>query len=128
MCFRIIEYYCQDFSFYVIKILMHTIRCRCCYKLLAKIGHFDSLEIKCSRCKSINILSTESALPERLEHQKQVRIMNIQYNPKGHSFSGWVGGKSQLARTIVELMPEHKTYVEVFGGAGWVLLKVPFFC
>lgn len=49
--------------------------------------------------------------------------MNIQYNPKGHSFSGWLGGKSQLARTIVELMPEHKTYVEVFGGAGWVLFK-----
>ena len=49
--------------------------------------------------------------------------MNIQYNPKGHSFSGWLGGKSQLARTIVELMPAHKTYVEVFGGAGWVLFK-----
>ncbi|MFN4366499.1 MAG: DNA adenine methylase [Acinetobacter sp.] len=46
-----------------------------------------------------------------------------QYNPKGHSFSGWLGGKSQLARTIVELMPEHKTYVEVFGDAGWVLFK-----
>lgn len=46
-----------------------------------------------------------------------------QYNPKGHSFSGWLGGKSQLARTIVEMMPEHKTYVEVFGGAGWVLFK-----
>lgn len=49
--------------------------------------------------------------------------MNIQYNPKGHSFSGWLGGKSQLARAIVELMPAHKTYVEVFGGAGWVLFK-----
>ncbi|MBK0062607.1 MULTISPECIES: Com family DNA-binding transcriptional regulator [unclassified Acinetobacter] len=49
---------------------MHTIRCRCCYKLLAKVGHFDSLEIKCSRCKSINILSTESALPECLERPK----------------------------------------------------------
>ena len=46
-----------------------------------------------------------------------------QYNPKGYSFSGWLGGKSQLARTIVDLMPEHKTYVEVFGGAGWVLFK-----
>ena len=46
-----------------------------------------------------------------------------QYNPKGHSFSGWLGGKSQLARTIIDLMPEHKTYVEVFGGAGWVLFK-----
>ena len=52
--------------------------------------------------------------------------MNIQYNPKGHSFSGWVGGKSQLARTIVELMPEHKTYVEV-ALVGY-FLKVPFFC
>lgn len=46
-----------------------------------------------------------------------------QYNPKGHSFSGWLGGKSRLSRTIVEMMPEHKTYVEVFGGAGWVLFK-----
>ena len=46
-----------------------------------------------------------------------------QYNPKGHSFSGWLGGKSQLARTIIDLMPEHKTYAEVFGGAGWVLFK-----
>lgn len=46
-----------------------------------------------------------------------------QYNPKGHSFSGWLGGKSQLARTIVDMMPAHKTYVEVFGGAGWVLFK-----
>lgn len=47
----------------------------------------------------------------------------VKYNPKGHSFSGWVGGKSQLARTIIDMMPEHKTYVEVFGGAGWVLFK-----
>ena len=38
-----------------------------------------------------------------------------QYNPKGHSFSGWLGGKSQLARTIVDLMPAHKAYVEVSG-------------
>ncbi|KAA8734902.1 DNA adenine methylase [Acinetobacter qingfengensis] len=49
--------------------------------------------------------------------------LSPQYNPKGHSFSGWLGGKSQLARTIIEMMPEHQTYVEVFGGAGWVLFK-----
>ncbi|MBK0062608.1 MULTISPECIES: DNA adenine methylase [unclassified Acinetobacter] len=49
--------------------------------------------------------------------------MSVQYNPKGHSFSGWLGGKSQLARTIIDLMPVHQTYVEVFGGAGWVLFK-----
>lgn len=48
---------------------------------------------------------------------------NVSYNPKGHSFSGWLGGKSQLAKTIIELMPDHHTYIEVFGGAGWVLFK-----
>ncbi|EMI9071738.1 Com family DNA-binding transcriptional regulator [Acinetobacter baumannii] len=61
---------------------MHTIRCRCCYKLLAKIGHFDSLEIKCSRCKSINILSTESALPESLEHPKTGKNHEYSIQPK----------------------------------------------
>ncbi len=31
---------------------------------------------------------------------------------------GWVGGKSKLAKDIVGLIPQdHKTYVEVFGGA-----------
>ena len=45
------------------------------------------------------------------------------YNPSGHSFSGWLGGKSQLARTIIDMMPEHHHYCEVFGGAGWVLFK-----
>ena len=34
---------------------------------------------------------------------------------------GWVGGKSQLAKDIVALMPEHVTYIEVFGGALSVL-------
>lgn len=41
------------------------------------------------------------------------------------SFIGWVGGKSRLAGDIVKLFPAHKTYVEVFGGAGWVLFKKP---
>ncbi len=39
------------------------------------------------------------------------------------SFIGWVGGKSILAKHIVSLMPPHRCYVEVFGGAGWVLFK-----
>ena len=33
----------------------------------------------------------------------------------------WVGGKSQLRRTIIDLLPEHACYVELFSGAGWVL-------
>ena len=38
---------------------------------------------------------------------------------------GWVGGKSQLAKSIVELMPPHKRYIEVFGGGLSVLYAKP---
>lgn len=34
---------------------------------------------------------------------------------------GWVGGKSRLAKEIIGLIPEHTTYIEVFGGALSVL-------
>lgn len=37
------------------------------------------------------------------------------------SFMGWVGGKRLLAKTIAALLPRHTCYVEVFGGAAWVL-------
>ena len=30
---------------------------------------------------------------------------------------GWVGGKSKLAPDIVKMIPNHTTYIEVFGGA-----------
>jgi DNA adenine methylase len=33
---------------------------------------------------------------------------------------GWPGGKRQLAKKIVSLIPPHKTYVEPFAGAAWV--------
>jgi len=39
------------------------------------------------------------------------------------SFISWVGGKSRLAASIVKLFPPHRTYVEVFGGAAWVLFR-----
>ena len=35
----------------------------------------------------------------------------------------WFGGKSALAERIVARMPRHVCYVEVFGGAGWVLFQ-----
>ena len=35
----------------------------------------------------------------------------------------WFGGKAKMAKTIIDLMPEHKTYVEVFGGGANVLLQ-----
>ncbi len=40
------------------------------------------------------------------------------------SFISWIGGKKALRRRIVEEFPEKGTYsryIEVFGGAGWVL-------
>lgn len=40
------------------------------------------------------------------------------------SFISWIGGKKLLRKKILEQFPEHGTYdryVEVFGGAGWVL-------
>jgi DNA adenine methylase len=33
----------------------------------------------------------------------------------------WAGGKSRLREPIIALLPEHTCYVEVFGGAAWVL-------
>ncbi len=33
----------------------------------------------------------------------------------------WVGGKSRLVKTLIPLIPEHTTYVEVFCGASWLL-------
>jgi DNA adenine methylase len=40
-------------------------------------------------------------------------------------FVPWVGGKSRLAASIISKMPSHKSYIEVFGGGGWVLFNKP---
>ncbi len=34
----------------------------------------------------------------------------------------WAGGKSRLRKKILDMLPPHNCYVEVFGGAAWVLL------
>lgn len=39
-----------------------------------------------------------------------------------NSFLSWIGGKKLLRKTITQEFPsDYKKYVEVFGGAGWVL-------
>lgn len=37
----------------------------------------------------------------------------------------WLGGKSLLANKIIERIPPHTAYCEVFAGAAWVLFKKP---
>lgn len=38
---------------------------------------------------------------------------------------GWQGGKKRLALPIIERIPDHTAYCEVFAGAAWVLFKKP---
>lgn len=37
--------------------------------------------------------------------------------------AGWIGGKSLLARRIIERIPPHECYVEPFAGAAWILFR-----
>ena len=42
------------------------------------------------------------------------------------SFISWIGGKKLLRKAITERFPESESYdryIEVFGGAGWVLFS-----
>ena len=39
-----------------------------------------------------------------------------------NSYISWIGGKKLLKKKIIEQFPENfDRYIEVFGGAGWVL-------
>jgi len=38
-----------------------------------------------------------------------------------NSFLGYLGGKRLLVKQILPLIPEHRTYIEVFAGAAWLL-------
>ncbi|EGM4800812.1 Com family DNA-binding transcriptional regulator [Salmonella enterica] len=40
----------------------HNVRCRHCNKLLARASSFDFIEVKCPRCKTLNIITSPSAI------------------------------------------------------------------
>ncbi|ECR4596855.1 Com family DNA-binding transcriptional regulator [Salmonella enterica] len=47
----------------------HNVRCRHCNKLLARASSFDFIEVKCPRCKTLNIITSPSAI----EHPTHTR-------------------------------------------------------
>ncbi len=49
---------------------------------------------------------------------------NTSYQPVNSPFK-WVGGKSRLRKVIIDLIPSHTCYVELFAGAAWVLFGKP---
>ena len=60
---------------------MKQVNCRSCGRLLAKIGNFNDLEIKCPRCKAFNVLSVENASPE-VQRDSNVGNLDDQSIPK----------------------------------------------
>ena len=41
------------------------------------------------------------------------------------SFIRYYGGKNLISDKIISMIPKHKTYIELFCGAGWILFKKP---
>ena len=51
--------------------------------------------------------------------------IEIQEDITMNSFIAWIGGKKLLRKAIIERFPEegYTRYIEVFGGAGWVMFE-----
>ncbi len=67
---------------------MNFIRCQntTCRKNLLKIGHFDELSIKCSRCKNINTFSNVKNVPSE-DHESQTILGKTRGNAQNLSSS-----------------------------------------
>ena len=48
----------------------------------------------------------------------------VPHKPLNSPFK-WVGGKSRLRKYVIDLLPQHSCYVELFSGAAWVLFGKP---
>jgi DNA adenine methylase len=59
-----------------------------------------------------------------MEDRRRGFFLTSPYHPLNSPFK-WVGGKKKLRDKIIEIIPTHTCYVEVFGGAAWVLFGKP---
>ncbi|WP_084616501.1 Com family DNA-binding transcriptional regulator [Marinomonas sp. S3726] len=59
---------------------MQEIRCRCCGRLLAKAKYLE-LEIKCSRCKTINFLKVVEPHLQAPMSATKIEVQHGQQNP-----------------------------------------------
>lgn len=71
-----------------------------------------------------NLGNTEKAfeaLQEKAEYRKFLPSIMDFINPRSNII--WFGGKARIAKTIIDFFPEHKTFVDVFGGGANILIQ-----
>ncbi len=75
--------------------------------------------------RPVHIRLGDGSIPSRpIYPTKDFPTIFLQEGGKMNSFISWIGGKKLLRKKILEQFPEQgevERYVEVFGGAGWVL-------
>ncbi|NNT92312.1 Com family DNA-binding transcriptional regulator [Stutzerimonas nitrititolerans] len=59
--------------------MMRDCRCGKCNRLLARVGEYSSIQIKCSRCGTLNHLKTESLVTSPVSDQEAAKA-DIQTN------------------------------------------------
>ena len=85
-----------------------------------------SIRLENSKVNLLKDLYHEESITKLIETLIDEKISNTLTKPKKiQSPIIRIGGKSRISQQIVELMPKHEFYIDVFGGAGHVLLAKP---
>ncbi len=94
-------------------------------KLAAESGRRDDdVKVDLERLKSPDVIS--SAWQQRVRtHAAHDRKDESHKSRRGRSILNYMGSKSQVARKIIAAFPEHKTFVDVFGGSGCITFTKP---